>query len=352
MRLRSVACIAVLFGSVSVAFAQTPPPPPAPAVTPAPAYPIVRVGVVSYLQYGAELKNRQGFNNFDVTRAYLNVNAQVAEKVRFRFTPDIRRVNDGALSGSLLVRVKYAFAQFDNVTPNSWVRLGLHHTPWLDFEEHINRYRVQGTVFAEREALIPGSADFGVSYLTALPGGYGEVHGGIYNGEGFGQPEITKHKSVQGRVTVRPLPNAAIAKGLRVSAFYNAGWYAADRPRRLGIVMGSFEHTNFVATVQSVRATERPLAADVTDTKRSGWSVFLEPRQGTAGFAGLFRYDAFDADRSITANEHSRIIGGGAYWWVWTRATVGLVVTNEQVRYDVPTRPDESRLLVQTHFEF
>jgi hypothetical protein len=224
------------------------------------------------------LKNRDDYNNFDVTRAYLNINAQVSKNVRFRFTPDIRRINDGSLSGSLVLRVKYAFAQFDNITPKAWIRLGAHQTPWLDFEEGIDRYRVQGTMFSEREALIPGSSDFGASYFTPLPGEYGEVHGGVYNGEGFGQPEANKYKSVQVRGTVRPLPHGGAIRGLRVSGFYNAGWYAADRPRRLGIVMGSFEHKHIVGTLQALKATERPTPLRV-NVDRTGWSAFVEPRQ-------------------------------------------------------------------------
>jgi|SoiMethySBSTD1v2_1073268.scaffolds.fasta_scaffold00678_17 opacity protein-like surface antigen len=358
MTTRLLAATALVVLSVSSAAAQQPQPPSAPpaaaqAPAPPPQYPIVRVGALSYLQYDAELENRDGFNNFDVTRAYLNINAQISDNIRFRFTPDIRRVTDSSLSGSLVVRVKYAFAQFDNITPRAWIRLGLHQTPWLDFEESINRYRVQGTMFSEREGLIPGSADFGVSYFTPLPNGYGEVQGGVFNGEGFTQPEANKYKSVQGRLTVRPFPNASVVKGLRVSAFYNAGWYAADRPRRLGIVMGSFEHDHLVATVEGLRATENPLTLTVPrDIDRNGWSVFVEPRQGPAGLAGIFRYDAFVPDDSLVDNDQDRFIAGGAYWFVWPRAKVGFVVTNEQVKYESPTRLDENRILVQTHIEF
>ena len=147
--------------------------------------------MLSYLQYAAETENRDGLNSFDVTRAYLNINAQLASRVRFRFTPDIRRITDGSLAGSLTLRVKYAFGQLDTLgREGSWARFGLHQTPWLDFEESINRYRVQGTMFAEREGLIPGSADFGASYFTPLPGGFGEVHGGVFNGEGFTQAGV------------------------------------------------------------------------------------------------------------------------------------------------------------------
>jgi hypothetical protein len=336
-----------------IASAQSPAPPPAAAgePQPPPAYPLVRVGGLSYLQYDEELTNRDGYNAFDVTRAYLNVNVQVSRHVRFRLTPDLRRVNDGSLSGSLVVRIKYAFAEFDDVTPKGWVRLGAHQTPWLDFEEGINGYRVQGTMFSEREGLIPGSSDFGASYFTPLPGGYGEIHAGVFNGEGYTQPEANKYKSVQLRLTVRPLPRAAVASGIRMTGFYNAGWYAAGQPRRLGIVMGSFEHTHLVATLQGVKSTDNP-AATPANVERSGWSLFASPRQGPAGWAGLVRYDKIDRDRAVAVDSHHRLIAGGAYWFVWPRSRVGVVVTGEQVRYDLPTQPDENRILAQTQIDF
>jgi hypothetical protein len=354
MTTRTAAALATVLLFASSAGAQAiQPPPPATSAPPAePQYPIIRVGMLSYLQYDVEAEQRDGFNNFDVTRVYLNINAQVAKNVRFRFTPDIRRINDGSLAGSLVARVKYAFAQIDDVTPRGWMRVGAHQTPWLDFEESIDRYRVQGAMFAEREGLIAGSSDFGVSYFTPLPGGFGEVQGGVFNGEGYAQPEANKYKSTQVRVTVRPFPKAALAKGLRASGFYNAGWYAADRPRRLAIVMGSFEHTHLATTWQVLKATERPMPSDVRDVERSGWSLFAEPRQGPSGLAGLIRYDAFDPDEAVGANELRRLIAGGAYWFVWPRARVGVVLTNERVRYDLATRADENRWLLQMHVDF
>lgn len=346
---RIILSVVVLLVSVCPSFAQSAQtPPPAPAAEP--DYPIVRLGVLSYLQYDDELKNRDNFNVFDVTRLYLNVNGQLSRNVRFRFTPDVRRSTDGSLAGTLVMRVKYAFVEFDNVkAARSWVRFGAHQTPWLDFEESIDRYRVQGTMFAEREALIPGSSDFGVGYFTPL-GKYIDIQTGIYNGEGYSQTDANKYKSVQGRVTVRPFAGTGIANGFRLSGFYNAGWYAADRPRRLGIVMGTFEHSHLVATLQYLAATENPNA--VRDIDRRGSSGFVELRQGLAGWAALARIDLFDPDRVIAGNSQRRVIAGAAYWVVWPRSRVGLVVTNEQVHYDAAGRLPENRLLVQTHIEF
>jgi hypothetical protein len=190
-----------------------------------------------------------------------------------------------------------------------------------------------------------------VGYFTPLPAGYGEIHVGVYNGEGYTQTDPNKYKSVQGRLTIRPFPSAGPINGFRVSGFYNLGWYGVDRPRRLGIVMGSFEHTNVVATIQGLVATENPslLPRDIT---RIGSSGFLEVRQGLQGWAGLARLDFFDPDDSLGGNTQRRLIAGGAYWWVWPRARVGLVATNEQVHYDSPSRLKENRLLIQTHVEF
>ena len=350
MTTRSVLALACVLGSFVSAAAQTPPAPAAPP--PEPDYPIIRVGVLSYVQYDSELKNREGFNAFDLTRGYLNINGQLSKNVRFRLTPDVRRVTDSTLAGSLVLRVKYAFLELDNVkSARSWLRFGAHQTPWLDFEESIDRYRVQGTMFSEREGLIPGSSDFGVGYFTPL-GKYVDLQTGVYNGEGYAQTDVNKYKSVQARLTARPFAGRGIANGFRLSGFYNAGWYAANRPRNLGIVMGSFEHTNLVATLQYLMATENPNAAAPRDIDRNGASGFVEVRQGPAGWAALARVDHLDPDESLGNNSQRRVIAGGAYWFVWPRSRVGLVVTNEQVHYDIAGRPQENRLLVQTHVEF
>jgi hypothetical protein len=336
--------------SARAAFAQSAQPPPPPAE---PDYPIIRIGVLSYVQYDAELKNRDAFNAFDLTRGYVNINGQLSSNVRFRLTPDVRRVTDSSLAGTLVLRVKYAFVELDNVkAARSWVRFGAHQTPWLDFEESIDRYRVQGTMFSEREGLIPGSSDFGVGYFTPV-GKYVDIQTGVYNGEGYAQTDANKYKSAQGRLTLRPFAGRGVANGFRLSGFYSAGWYAADRPRRLGIVMGSFDHTHLVGTLQYLKATESPSAVAPRDIDRNGSSGFLEIRQGMNGWAALARLDLLDSDEALANNSQRRIIAGGAYWFVWPRSRVGLVVTNEQVHYDAAAaRPQENRLLVQTHVEF
>lgn len=328
-------------------------PPPAQARAAEPASPSVKLGVVSYLQYDGELKNRDGYNAFDVTRGYINITGDLDSRFSYRITPDVKRAGDGALAGSLVFRVKYAFAQIRGPVSGSWVRLGAHQTPWLDFEEHVNRYRVQGQMFAEREGIIPGSSDLGVGFFAPLPSNHGEIQVGVYNGEGYAHAEANKRKSVQGRLTVRPFPGGALSNGLRLSGFYDVGWYDNDQPRRHGIVMASYEHPNLVATAQWLSATGRPDAAVPASTVSHGYSSFLEVRQGLTGWAGLVRVEGLDPDTSRADDEHVRVIAGGAYWMRPSAATVGFVVTVEHVGYgDAAGRPDEARLLAQTQIEF
>lgn len=343
--------IAMALLSSAGAAAQTPQAPPQASADS--TYPTVSVGVLTYIQYDAELINRDGYNAFDITRGYVNISGIVSKHVRFRMTPDVRRVTDGSLSGSLAFRMKYAFAEFDDVLGRgSWVRIGLHQTPWLDFEESINRYRVQGPMFAEREGVIPGSADFGAGVSTPLPGGYGEINAGVYNGEGFGSGEINRDKSVQARATIRPFPRMRLAKGLRVSGFYDAGWYAAGYPRRHGIAMASFEHPHLAATAQWLSGTDRPLTR-ATDAHVQGASAFVELRQGQAGWAVFARTDHFDPDTAVSDNSDRRLIAGTAYWLLWAKTRVGLVFDGEGVRYDrARQRPNEKRILFQMQVQF
>ena len=117
--------IAVLTLS-SPAFAQTP---DTQASVPAtPTFPDVTLGVVSFLQYSAELEESDEFNAFDVTRGYINIQARLSNRVRARLTPDVRRVTDATLAESLALRLEYAYLEVDATDATS-VAFGMQETP-------------------------------------------------------------------------------------------------------------------------------------------------------------------------------------------------------------------------------
>jgi hypothetical protein len=224
----------------------------------------------------------------------------------------------------------------------------MHETPWLTFEESVNRYRVQGPMFAEREGLIPGPSDVGASLWAKTE--RADFHVGIYNGEGYGRAEEDKYKSVQGRATFRVFSDDSAGTSAHVSGFYSYGWYARDRPRNVAIVMGSFEQPHLAATAQYLSATDNPFIA--RDVERRGLSLFGEGRQGLTGWAGIGRLDLFDPDATNESDAQRRYIFGGAHWSQVGRGRLGIIVTLEQVFRVVNSEKLESRLLAQTHVEF
>ena len=80
------------------------------------------------------------------------------------------------------------------MTKGSWARLGIQQTPLLDYEEGIYRYRFQGTTFTEREGFY-NSADAGASFHYNFPSNYGDVHVGVYNGEGYAKTDPNDQKA-------------------------------------------------------------------------------------------------------------------------------------------------------------
>jgi hypothetical protein len=307
----------------------------------------VTFGVVSLLQYGYELHEQDNYNAFDVTRGYLNITGRLSDRIQVRFTTDVRPTTDANLDANLTARLEYLYLRAKWTDDRTFL-FGMQETPWLTFEESINRYRAQGTMLTEREGLIPGPSDLGAALVYTRKNL--EVHGGIYNGEGYGRAELDKYKSLQGRVTATVYSNDASKVRARVSGFYSYGWYAEDRPRNVGIVMGSYESPHVVATAQYVMATDNPFV--VTDLERDGQSFFGEVRMGETGWAGLARVDFFNPDRSRENDNERRYIFGGAHWSRLAHGRVGFVATLEQVFNTGSGQKTESRLLVQTQVEF
>ena len=93
----------------------------------------------------------------------------------------------------------------------TWVRLGIQQTPFIDSQEGVYRYRFQGTMFAERDGGL-SSSDAGASFHTNFPNNYGDVHVGVYNGEGYSRAEPNDQKAFMIRGTVRPLPGRQLRR--------------------------------------------------------------------------------------------------------------------------------------------
>jgi len=286
-------------------------------------------------------------NSWNVGRAYLNVTGNVTKLIAFRITPDISRENgDGStLKGSYSLRLKYAFGQLNLdewLGHGSWIRLGQQQTPIVDFNEAIYRYRFQGTVMEEREGYLT-SSDVGLSMHVAIPGDYGDVHAGYYNGDGYSKAEANDQKAWQIRATLRPAPGTA-ANGFRITGFYDKDAYIRDgkRERLIGEISWDSSWLNAGALYLKTRDRTSPTKPEA-DGK--GFSIFATPRT-SFGLEALLRYDEFRPNDSSDAKK-KRTIAGLAYWFPVTEkgAACALLLDYDNVKYEgvSPSRPNDTR---------
>lgn len=335
---------------------------PAAAANPADT-PSVHVGATLFADYTIQQQpkttdaagQRVTSNSFNVTRSYITLTGSLSHLVSFRITPDITRdSNDpGSINGSYVVRLKYAFAQFnlDALTRGSWARIGQQQTPLVDYTEGIYRYRFQGTIFVEREGVLT-SSDVGASVHLNLPGNYGEVHAGIYNGEGYSKPEANNTKSFQVRGTVRPLPNVAAAKGWRVTGFFDDDHYVDGAPRRRAVFDTTYESAYLNAGFDYLNTKDQTLPT-VAAANGHGYSVWLNPRS-SVGIEGLFRYDHRTPSAS-TSEVRTRKIAGIAYWFPHrggVSSAIMLDLDSTDVDSVSPSQPTQRFIAVHTLINF
>jgi hypothetical protein len=301
-------------------------------------------------------------NAFNVARAYINLTGRVGHVVSYRVTADIKAntnstANDASLSGSNVFRLKYAFLQFeldDFLTHGSWARIGMQHTPIIDFQEGLYRYRFQGTVFAEREGLLT-SSDYAIGGRYVFPEELGDVHLGVYNGDGYSKFEANDQKAFQARVAFRPLPRSEIGKGLRLVGFADWDHSVKEAARTRYVAALCFEHTNVNAAFEYVSAIDSS-SATKPETKAEGFSIWATPRT-SFGLEGLLRYDSLKPDTSAEGKK-TRLIVGAAYWFkTFKGAQAALLADYENVKYDdnLPTalvKPEERRFSLHTLLSF
>jgi len=368
---------AALFLAVSVlafggtAFSQVT---PAAGFTPPDDTPSVKLGGVFYGNYTYTGKpkitdadgNLVNQNSFDVGRAYINITGNISHIVAFRFTPDVSRATATGLSinNSLVFRVKYAFAQFnlDDWTgkfKQTWVRIGANQTPLVDWEEGVYRYRFQGTTFTERVGRLT-SSDFGASFHTNLPDNYGEIHTGVYNGEGYSQAEVNNRKAFQTRVTIRPLPRGGLTmRGLRVTGFYDYDSYVRHDVRNRFVFEGLFEHPHIVAGYDYLDATDRVNAAAALVHGR-GYSIWATPifKEKGHGPELLLRWDSYTPSRGAVdstgkTKKQNMWIVGPAYWFPHQGAVAASLLADvENVTFPGTSTPAQRRYALHVNFTF
>src|SRR5262249_40533584 len=163
------------------------------------------------------------------------------------------------------------------------------------------RYRFQGATFTDVEGFLT-SSDYGASARFAFPGNYGDIHVGVYNGDGYtatnDQRGFNNEKAVQIRASVRPAPDVPVVKGLRLAAYYDSDHYFADSKRERFIGNLTFEHPYVHAGFEYLDAKDES-NTNVAQLHRDGFSAWVTPRT-PIGIEGLFRYEELNTNKDLS----------------------------------------------------
>lgn len=304
------------------------------------------IGGVAFLDYATGKSGgatSTAYNRFTLQRVYININKEIAPWMKFRITPDI--TTSATATGNYVMRMKYAYANFlaSDIGPltNTEVRVGLAQLPWIDFEEAVNGYRMQSAMFQDKRGLLT-SSDLGVGVLGNLggkldkeqtakvgsgsyAGRFGSYHIGVYNGGGYSSTtgETNTNKSLQGRLTVRPLPD--MLPGLQLTYFGITGKGNAvdtkvgnppNKPQGWlnNTAFASYQQKYVTATAEFYKGRGSN-GGDTSYAKRKqGYSYFAKfilPMYEKAAIFG--RYDNLDPNKDVKTDNIKTAIAGLSY---------------------------------------
>jgi len=266
--------------------------------------PQVSVTGVVYTQYQYTDAPIAAKSTFDMTRAYVNVLGRFSNGITTRLTTDILP----STNGSQNVRLKFAYAAWTPTGSSLTYKLGMIHTPFVDFEETLWDYRMQGTIAVDRNGAMT-AADIGVGVDGHWNGERINGQLTIVNGEGYGGGVQDFRKDVQARVSVRlqPTNDNSRVGGLRATGYAGIGKATggADRNRYLGMV--SYRTNQYTVAGEFVSIKDGALTRSII----SAFGVYhLSPPSKIALIA---RVDLFDPNTSVANDGNTRIIAGGSY---------------------------------------
>jgi hypothetical protein len=303
---------------------------------------------VSFAQWGVQLDSTSPSNSFDVTRAYLNFVGKFSGGIQTRITGDIYADADNAHS----YRLKYAWFSWTPENSALTYKFGLLTTPFIDWEEALWDYRMQGPVGVDRNHFMT-SSDFGASIEGNVNHDLVNFQLSAVNGTGYGaKPGATdQHRAFEARVSLRLLPSndGSRVGGLRVTGYGQLGAPTGGGTynRFLGEV--SYRTKQFLlAGEYAARTDSTPTTAKVNGSLISVYGFAKVPNSPVAVIA---RVDLFDPNTASGSSNDKRteIIGGLSYQLT---PQVRLLADLDRLSFQASGTKSFTQALFQTQFTF
>jgi hypothetical protein len=319
---------------------------PAAAQSQNPQAPQVTVGGLVYGQYLYQLKDSLGAGNqnqFSIQRAYLNVLGRFGGGITTRLTTDIAPTG----AGNQQIRLKYAFLGWTPTGSKLTYKFGLTQTPYVDWEETLWDFRMQGAIPVDRNGYM-SSSDFGAGVDGHWNNEGVNAQFLFFNGEGYSGGTGDNHKDVGLRVSGRlsKTNDASRVGGLRLTGY--AG---------IGKATGGADRNRYIAT-GSYKTQQLTLAAEFVSTKDGAITGSILSAFGTYRFArskvgAIGRVDLLDPDTNAPNNKQTRAIAGVSYQ---AQSNLRLLADVDLLSFEGGSTPAQdavrNRALLQMQFTF
>jgi hypothetical protein len=189
-----------------------------------------------------------GFNAFDITRAYLDFKFTPTEDISARVTPNIYetigtsqpdKVGTNTAwaqtsDGDLTFRLKYAYLDYNtfftkvldvSAMHGDKITFGQQQNPLVDWEENLWGFRY--TALTPWNYLSLSSTQVGLSVKGPIKFNemqYADYDVGVYDDASFHAIEQSSYKQVMGRLTINPLGARSRYDSLGITGFWDYGY--------------------------------------------------------------------------------------------------------------------------------
>ncbi len=322
-----------------------------------------RVAGKIYWDYTYDLRdNAQGYNAFNITRAYFTVRGKHRFQEEgtgyagYRITLDAKDIN---ATGYYEVFVKYAYFEMGGVFPGLTLRVGQVPTLYPNVVEKVWGFRFLRKVFVDQMGYM-STTDRGLTLQYRTPNRILDFALAVVNGEGYHAPEVDRNKDGMARVSVYPWrASEGILQGLGIHLYGQFGKPDDQQVRHRYIGALSFVTPSFRAMGEFVRTEDGPRTRPI---RGQGISVHASvdfgtwmDASGSRSFGLLFRYDHLDPDVNRPGDARTDLIAGAFLRPCLIEAShpnVIMALNVVHVSFEDPGQPTDVRIRLNGEIKF
>lgn len=227
----------------------------------------------------------------NLDRAYFTAKYYFDPTWMMRITTDVGQ--EDTLGKKSSVYIKYGYVE-GNFSPAAQLRLGVSHTPWIDYEQGLWKHRYASKVFIDTNKF-DASSDAGVGLKGGFSSDMIKYWITATNGNGYGDISPSKTMDLDARVSVYPIKGMTL--DLQVRNGYKGTKTEIDSVSTKGIKNNLFQ---FMATYGEKNLYR--LAAGYARNKSDNKDIAGTTKVTASGYRSI-------ADETVTDK--------GYYLWAW-----------------------------------